>query len=78
MDEATSSVDAATERILLDVVRVAFADATVLTIAHRLETIATGDRVIVLDAGRVVEDGHPGRLARQPLSHFASMLRQSS
>ncbi|CAG7720775.1 unnamed protein product [Allacma fusca] len=78
MDEATSSVDLATERTLLEVVKEVFKDCTVLTIAHRLETIVEGDLIIVLDAGKLVETGDPKDLRRKPFSRFATMLRNAN
>jgi ATP-binding cassette subfamily C (CFTR/MRP) protein 1 len=62
MDEATSSIDAETERIVRAVVRAEFETCTVLTVAHRRETILDGDVVVVLEGGRVVETGRPGEL----------------
>lgn len=62
MDEATSSVDGETERIVREVVREEFAGCTVLTVAHRRETILDGDVVVVLEGGVVVEVGRPEML----------------
>ncbi|CAL8071482.1 unnamed protein product [Orchesella dallaii] len=75
MDEATSSVDLGTERTLLQAVKDVFKDSTVLSIAHRLETIIDGDRVLVLEDGILVEDGNPSALIKKPMSHFATMVR---
>ena len=62
LDEATSSVDIETERIMRDVLSRDFKECTVLTVAHRRETILDSDIVVVLEAGRVVESGEPGML----------------
>ncbi|KAF9870342.1 ABC transporter [Colletotrichum karsti] len=62
LDEATSSVDAHTERMVRDLIREEFKEHTVIAIAHRLDTIADFDRVVVLDKGRVVEVGEPQSL----------------
>ncbi|RVE50914.1 hypothetical protein evm_004481 [Chilo suppressalis] len=65
LDEATANVDAATDKQIQMTIRNKFADATVLTIAHRLNTVMDYDRVIVMDKGCVVESGHPYELLTQ-------------
>lgn len=62
LDEATSAVDAATERLMVDVVGVAFAGCTVLAVAHRLESVRGFDKVLVLDQGALVRVGTPDEL----------------
>ncbi len=62
LDEATSSVDKETDTELQRLIRAEFGGWTILTVAHRLETILDSDRVLVLDKGRVVENGAPGEL----------------
>ena len=62
LDEATSSLDVPTERAVQHALRTVLADRTALIIAHRLSTVEIADRVLVLDAGRVVEDGTPDEL----------------
>ena len=64
MDEATANVDFKTDRLIQEVIRHKFKDSTVLTIAHRLNTIMDYDKVLVLDAGRVVEFDKPEVLIR--------------
>jgi putative ABC transport system ATP-binding protein len=65
LDEATSAVDPATERRTTEALRRLSAGRTVITIAHRLSTAEHADRVLVLDAGRLVEEGtHAELLAR--------------
>jgi len=59
MDEATASIDPHHDQLLQQTIRREFADRTVLTIAHRLGTIIDSDKVLVLDAGRVLEYGRP-------------------
>lgn len=62
LDEATSNVDTASDALIQETVRAAFADCTVLTIAHRLHSILDSDRVLVLEDGRVKEFDTPERL----------------
>lgn len=62
LDEATSSLDVPTERLIQSALSTVFADRTALVIAHRLSTVRTADRVLVVDAGRIVEDGPPTAL----------------
>lgn len=64
LDEATSSVDGDTDLLMQRLIREEFSDCTVLTVAHRLDTIMDSDRVLVLDAGRVVEMGPPQELLK--------------
>ncbi|KAJ2804785.1 Multidrug resistance-associated protein 1 [Coemansia helicoidea] len=62
LDEATADVDLETDRHMQQVFRDAFAECTVLTIAHRLETIMASDRIVVMDKGRIAEIGTPQEL----------------
>lgn len=62
LDEVTSSIDSETDRILRDVTREEFKDCTVLTVAHRPETILAADVVVVLSEGVLVEYGVPEEL----------------
>jgi ATP-binding cassette subfamily B protein len=66
LDEATSALDTETEREIQSELRAIGQGRTVITIAHRLSTIADADRIVVLDAGEIVEEGsHESLLARQ-------------
>ena len=62
LDEATSSLDIPSERLVQRALRTVLADRTALIIAHRLSTVAIADRVLVLENGRIVEDGNPDSL----------------
>eukprot|EP00581_Thalassiosira_minuscula_P006624 CAMPEP_0183704094 /NCGR_PEP_ID=MMETSP0737-20130205/1557_1 /TAXON_ID=385413 /ORGANISM="Thalassiosira miniscula, Strain CCMP1093" /LENGTH=1530 /DNA_ID=CAMNT_0025930911 /DNA_START=209 /DNA_END=4801 /DNA_ORIENTATION=- len=76
MDEATASIDNATDALIQQMIRENFASATVLTIAHRLNTIMDSDRVLVLDDGNVAEFDSPAALMNQD-GIFASMVEKS-
>ncbi|KAI8869537.1 hypothetical protein GQ42DRAFT_179210 [Ramicandelaber brevisporus] len=73
LDEATASVDAVVDEKIQLAIRTDFSACTVITIAHRLNTIMDYDRVIVMDAGQVVETGSPQGLLANPHSQFAQM-----
>jgi ATP-binding cassette subfamily B protein len=64
LDEATSSLDIPSERLVQRALRTILADRTALIIAHRLSTVEIADRVLVLEAGRIIEDGTPAELVR--------------
>ncbi|KAJ1672224.1 Multidrug resistance-associated protein 1 [Coemansia sp. RSA 25] len=62
LDEATADVDLETDRKMQELIRNEFSDCTVLTIAHRLDTIMNSDRIIVMEKGEIVEIGSPQEL----------------
>jgi ABC-type multidrug transport system fused ATPase/permease subunit len=62
LDEATSSLDIPSERLVQRALRTILADRTAIVIAHRLSTVEIADRVLVIEGGRVVEDGSPQHL----------------
>ncbi len=62
LDEVTSALDSVVEEKLMAALRPLFADRTVLIIAHRLATVLSADRILVLDGGRIVEEGSHGEL----------------
>ncbi|NWZ53967.1 MRP7 protein, partial [Haliaeetus albicilla] len=74
IDEATASVDQKTDQLLQQTIRQRFADKTVLTIAHRLNTILDSDRVLVMQAGRVAELDSPTHLSQKDGSLFQRLL----
>jgi ATP-binding cassette subfamily B protein len=63
LDEATSALDAESERLVQDALDRLMADRTTLVIAHRLATVRKADRIVVMDDGRIVEQGSHGVLA---------------
>ncbi|KAE9378324.1 putative multidrug resistance protein [Stipitochalara longipes BDJ] len=66
LDEATSNVDAETDQLMQRLIREEFKGYTIITVAHRLDTILDSDRIVVLEAGRVVEVGAPHVLLGRP------------
>nr|CAI5818825.1 unnamed protein product [Callosobruchus analis] len=77
MDEATANVDTQTDALIQRTIRRNFKDCTVLTIAHRLNTIMDSDKVVVMDAGECVEFGHPHELLQNSNSFFAKMVAET-
>jgi ATP-binding cassette subfamily B protein len=74
LDEALRGLDRERRRALLDRARARFADATLIHVTHRLDEALGFGRVVVVDAGRVVEDGAPAELAADPATRFAGLL----
>jgi len=74
LDEATSSLDLPTERLVQRALRTLLADRTAIIIAHRLSTVEIADRVLVVDAGRIVEDGPPAVLVGSG-GHYGALHR---
>jgi len=78
MDEATASIDNETDATIQRMIRENFQDATVLTIAHRLNTIMDSDRILVLDDGKIVELDTPENLIAKESGEFKSMVEKSN
>jgi len=76
MDEATASIDHATEHKLQQMIARDFRDATVLTIAHRLATVLDSDRIMVLSDGKVVEFASPRELVKDPEGVFYQLAKE--
>lgn len=74
LDEATASVDVETDYLIQETIRNAFGHCTVLTIAHRLNTITAYNRVIVMDSGKVIEFDTPENLMNRNDSVFCQMM----
>ena len=75
LDEATAAVDTATDDRIQNTIRTEFGDCTVMTIAHRLNTVTGGDTIIVLDRGKMVEEGKPVELMQDVHSQFYGMAK---
>ncbi|XP_052851265.1 multidrug resistance-associated protein 1 isoform X4 [Drosophila gunungcola] len=78
LDEATAAVDLETDDLIQKTIRSEFKECTVLTIAHRLNTILDSDKVIVLDKGQITEFASPTELLDNPKSAFYSMAKDAN
>ncbi|MET9773261.1 ABC transporter ATP-binding protein [Streptomyces sp. NPDC006367] len=77
LDEATSALDTRTEAAVQEAIDALSADRTTLTIAHRLSTVRTADRIVVLDSGRLAEQGtHEELLERN--GRYAALVRKDA
>ncbi|SPR01691.1 unnamed protein product (mitochondrion) [Plasmodiophora brassicae] len=77
LDEATAAVDADTDAMVQEAVKKNFAQCTVLTIAHRLNTIIEYDKILFMDAGVVAEFDKPLTLLDNPMGKFTSLVNQT-
>lgn len=76
LDEATASVDVETDRIVQETIRKEFYDRTILTIAHRIDTVLDSDRIIVLEKGKIKEFDTPQNLLDDKESLFYNFCLQ--
>ena len=76
LDEATSALDVVTESEILDILNKEFVGKTVIVIAHRLSTIRHLDRILVLEEGRIIEDGNHDMLMEQQGRYFGFIQAQ--
>ncbi|KAG9398811.1 hypothetical protein AC1031_014128 [Aphanomyces cochlioides] len=76
MDEATATMDHSTDQILQRGIRLAFVNATVLTIAHRLDTVLDSDRILVFDQGQLVQYDTPTALIQAQSGIFLDLCRE--
>ncbi|XP_033471879.1 ATP-binding cassette sub-family C member 4 [Epinephelus lanceolatus] len=77
IDEATANVDPRTDELIQKTIREKFSECTVLTIAHRLNTIIDSDRILVLDAGKIDAYAEPYTLLQDPGGIFYKMVQQT-
>ncbi|XP_053212596.1 ATP-binding cassette sub-family C member 4-like isoform X1 [Panonychus citri] len=77
LDEATANMDHQTDSLIQETIRKEFKDCTVLTVAHRLNTIIDMDKIILLDAGQLIEYGEPYLLLKDENSHFKSLVSKT-
>ncbi|XP_022147026.1 putative ABC transporter C family member 15 [Momordica charantia] len=78
LDEATASIDSATDGIIQNIIRQEFKDRTVITIAHRIHTVIDSDFVLVLSDGRIAEFDSPGKLLEGDDSLFSKLIKEYS
>ena len=78
LDEATSSIDSITEQLIQDALATLMTDRTAVVIAHRLSTIRKVDRILVFDAGRIVEEGSHAELVRRPAGHYRRLVEMQT
>ncbi|KDP39246.1 hypothetical protein JCGZ_01003 [Jatropha curcas] len=78
LDEATASVDTATDNLIQQTIRQHFFDSTVITIAHRITSVFDSDMVLVLSHGLVEEYDSPARLLENKSSSFAQLVAEYS
>ena len=76
LDEATANIDIVTEKKIQKIIHDEFVDSTVITIAHRLNTIMGSDKVLVLSHGEVAEYESPQVLMNDPNSKFSELLKE--
>ncbi|CAH2099614.1 unnamed protein product [Euphydryas editha] len=77
LDEATANVDAQTDALIQTTIREHFKTCTVLTVAHRLNTVIDSDKILVLDAGHLMEFDHPHILLQNKKGYFRKMVAET-
>ena len=77
LDEATAAVDIETDELIQNTIREQFADCTIITIAHRLNTVIDYDKILVLNQGQLAEYDSPNNLLQNTNSIFHSMAKDA-
>uniref|UniRef100_A0AAX7T304 ATP-binding cassette sub-family C member 5 n=1 Tax=Astatotilapia calliptera TaxID=8154 RepID=A0AAX7T304_ASTCA len=77
LDEATAAIDTETDRLIQETIRTAFGSCTTLIIAHRLNTVMSCSRVMVMDSGQILEFDSPVALLADENSRFRAMIEAS-
>ncbi|KAG4153405.1 hypothetical protein ERO13_D04G181300v2 [Gossypium hirsutum] len=76
LDEATASIDTATDNVIQETIREETSKCTVITVAHRIPTVIDNDLVLVLDKGKIVEYDKPGNLLEDSCSSFSKLVAE--
>jgi len=76
MDEATANIDVHTEKIIQKLIKEEFKKSTVITVAHRLNTIIKSNKILVMSYGSVLEFDKPKKLMNNKDSTFYSLLKE--
>ncbi|CAI6003346.1 unnamed protein product, partial [Closterium sp. NIES-64] len=78
LDEATASVDSATDAVIQRTIKECFGDATIISIAHRIATVIDSNKVVVMDQGTVAECDEPAKLLEDKTSMFSRLVAEYS
>ena len=76
LDEATANIDIVTEQTIQNLIDTSLSGSTVLTVAHRLNTIISSNKILVLDYGRIVEFDTPKILMEDKSGYFSTLLTE--
>jgi len=74
MDEPTANIDSRTDRLVQQIIKSNFKDITMITIAHRIDTVLSSDKILVMDKGKVSEFSAPGAQLTDHNSYLSQMV----